>query len=116
MIIGFIETLNRRLKSIFNQDYRLVDIENQVYNGKHYDYRSQQFFIQVRELQVRKGYSQSYAAKIIKSIYQVKEVVKKERDEVSQKDIEKVEMILETYANDDLDSGIEVVHQFGTPD
>lgn len=93
----------------------MVDTQNQIYNGKHYDYRSQQFFEQVRELQIREGFSQSYSAEIIKSIYQVKEVVRKERDERNQKDIERVEMILENYVNDDLDSGIEVVNEFGTP-
>jgi len=108
-------TLWSRIRAIFNKEYRYIDTKNQVYNGKHYDYRSQQFFVQARELQERNSMTQTEAVDTIKAIYQIKAIVRKERDKRNQKDVEKIEFILQNFANDDLESGIEVVNDFGTP-
>lgn len=113
--IGLFEQLSRRVKAIFNSNYRKIDTTNRIYNGKPYHPNSQQFFVQARVLQEKEGITQTEAVDIIKAIYQVKGIVRKQKDERTKKDIKRVEMILETYVDDELESGIEVVNEFGTP-
>jgi hypothetical protein len=58
--------------------------------------------------------SQKEAVDTISDIYKLRKVVRKQKDERTKKDIQKVELILADYTNDELREGIEVVKEFGS--
>lgn len=108
--IGLLEKLTRAIKGIFNSDYRLIDIENHIYNNKPYDVRNQQFFEIARNYQVKHGVSQKTAVNVIHDSFIIKDVI--EGKNKSGKSIDKILQDWYFYEQMEYDLGIDMIYDY----
>jgi hypothetical protein len=97
------------LRGIFSSDYKYIDTKNRVYNGKHYDVRSQEFFEIARKYQEKNGCSQTTAVNRIHDAFVVKDSIER-----TKKHPKELSDILEEYFIDDIDFdlGIDLIYDF----
>lgn len=97
----------RRIKGIFDSEYKLIDTNNRIYEGKPYDVRSQKFFEIARNYQVKHGTSQKEAVNIIHDTFVIKDVIEN-RSRTPNKQIQE---ILQDWYDEQLefDLGIDII-------
>lgn len=99
----------RNIKAIFNSDYRLIDTTNHIFEGKHYDIRSQKFFEIARNYQQIHGVSQRKAVNIIHDTFIIKDTI-----EGKKKPSKDINEILEAwfYEQQEYDLGIDIIADY----